>query len=351
MTLNINNRNLISLYFFLITSLLFLSCKGNNRKEQVNNEENIYKDSKVKLEEQNKQNDEWQLYRCYYFSNDEYDNPTITEEEVLNIFRKIKIFTSKDSLWLNNDISSYEIKTKNEASKYFRKDYEYEQAIKSFKYGFDIDIKNKPLSYIWLDPEKYMESPFSDYFNEGGSAIISNDFLFLKNYEGYMICYKKVDKNKIWDKKYCELPFYTGRAHSLCQTDSRKRYKDLCTNEYPLFYFDNDKELQENLKAKIPYKNLLYYYNLKTNIKDISTIVVITEHEEESYGDLFLVNLKGNEVVSVMENEEIDFFHAYNFEVKSDLTINVYDDNGMRPKEKISFVFKINDNGSFKRIQ
>ncbi len=351
---NINNIFRILGLNFLI--FLNISCKleGENKKNEnltKTTEKVQLKDSTdIVLEKTDKNIDTYKFYQCFYLNKDEYDNPNVYEDQIYNHFKNLKIeISNKNTISINGSKSIFSIENIN-SKKYYRRDYEYKHAIKFFKYGFDIDIENKKLQYIWLDPIKYLEKPFNELFEEGGSALIFNDLIFLKNYESYMICFKKINQSNSKNENICKLPFYTGRAEKYCKDNRGDIYKFLC-EEYPIHNIEKDKKLKTELEKYIPQKALLYYYKLETGLNDITTLVVVTEHEEESYGDLFLVNLKDNKVISILDDEKNDFFHAMNFEIKSDLSIIVYEDNIMRPKEKINSIFKIDDKGSFNRMQ
>ncbi|MDR7211468.1 hypothetical protein [Flavobacterium piscis] len=64
-------------------------------------------------------------------------------------------------------------------------------------------------------------------------------------------------------------------------------------------------------------------------------------------GDQFIVSLKDNTIIDILSNDEDDFFHSRNFVVNKDLTITVYEINGLHPKEKINLTYKINNDGTF----
>jgi hypothetical protein len=351
-----------------LSFLLFLntSCKseGENKKNEVlttTTEIIELKDSSdIELKESDKSidGDTYEFYQCFYLNKDEYDNPTLYEDQIYNHFKDLKIkILNKNTISINGNKSPFSIENI-DSKKYFRRDYEYKSAIKSFKYGFDIDIENKKLKYLWLDPLKNTESPFKELFEEGGNALVFNDLIFLKKYEGYMICYKKRDKSINKNENTCKLPFYTGRAEKYCREGMKGTFKFLC-EEYPIHYIEKDKNLKTELEMCIKNKILLYYYKLETGISDISTLVVVTEHEEESTGDLFLINIKNNKVVSLLEdnskifldNDSNNFFHAHNFEVMSDLSIIIYEDNQMRPKNKVIAKYKITSSGTFSKIK
>ena len=173
-----------------------------------------------------------------------------------------------------------------------------------------------------------------------------------------MICFKKVNKLIAKNQDICKLPFYTGRAEQYCKENRDDIYKFLC-EEYPIHIIEKDKKLKTELEKYIKNENLLYYYKLDTGLSDIKTLVVVTEHEEESAGDLFLITLKNDKIISLLEDDSKvfldedsnNFFHAHNFEVMPNLSIIIYNDNQMRPKNKVVARYKINTNGTFSKVK
>ena len=342
-----------------LSFLLFLnsSCKseGENKKNEVltkTTEKAEPKDSiNTALEETetNIDGEDYQFYQCFYPRQKESNYPDIYEDEIYKHYKNLKIKIGKEEVSINNKSYKYTIET-TEASKLFRYKYESEAAVKSFKYGFDIDITKKSIEYYWIDPGESLGIELQDIVYEGYKIIKFNDLIFLKDYEGYMICFKKVNKLIAKNQDICKLPFYTGRTEQYCREGMRNIFKFFC-EEYPIHKIEEDKKLKIELEKYIKNKILLYYYKLDTGLSDINTLVVVTEHEEESAGDLFLITLKNDKVIALLKDDSDDFFHASNFEVNPDLSITVYDDNQMRPKNKVLSKYKINSNGTFLKIK
>lgn len=352
----IRHINKIKLVTFIFFSLINISCKNNlgenGKTEKINfPTENVnLKMSEIPIikDETNSDKDNYVFYNAYFQSGGETDLPEISEEEVIRKFKIMKILLSKNTIFLNSSESSFTIDNK-DSKKFFGKKYIYDYNVNLYKNIFSIDL-SKIVSYLNLDVENNDVSPFKDYFLEAGDAIYMNNCIFL-NYKRYVICFKKDDKNKIWDKKYCELPFDYERLYRSCQRDSREGYSQLCNNEYPIFYFKNDNSLKSLINEKIKNKKLLFYYNLKTNLNNIRTIVAVCEHEEESFGDQYIINLKNNNTVSILNDEKNDFFHSMNFVIDKNLDIIFYENNGIHPKEKIVNTYKINSEGDFIKIK
>lgn len=350
----IQNINKVKLITIVLFSILNLSCKSNSdeKSESINNDSEVVLDAKLsevssEPESNNSEQENYFFYNAYFQSGGETDLAEISEEEVIEKFKKIKISLSTNTISIDGIKSSYTIDEK-DSKKFFDKKYIYDYNVDVYKNFFNIDISNK-VNFLNLDIENNYLSPFQDYFLEGGDAIFNNGCLFL-NYKRFIVCFKKQDKNKVWDKKYCELPFDYERLDRSCQRDSKSRYPELCSNEYPIFYFKNDPKLKSIIQDKIKNKNLLHYYNIKTTFKDINLMVVVCEHEEESYGDQYIVALKDNSV-SILSDEENEFFHSMNFIINKDLTVAFYENNGIHPKGKIVNVYKISNDGSFNKVK
>ena len=348
--------------------LLFLntSCKseGENKKNEVltkTTEKIQPKDSSndtvLKESDESIDGDMYEFYQCFYPRQKQSDYPNIEDDEIYTHYKNLKIKIGKEEISINNKLYKYTVEA-TEALKLFRHKYEAEAFIKSFKYGFGIDLTKKNVEYYWISPGESLGIELQDIVYEGYKIIKYKDLIFLKEYEGYMICYKKRDKSISKNLETCKLPFYTGRAEYYCREGMRDTYNFLC-EEYPIHTIEKDKKLKTELEKYIPNKNLQYYYKLDTGLSDINTLVVVTEHEEESTGDLFLITLKNDKVVSLLEDtskifldsDSNNFFHAHNFEVMPDLSIIIYNDNQMRPKNKIVSRYKINTNGTFSKVK
>lgn len=364
MTPNINKiiRTLTLIFLLFLNT----SCKseGENNKNEVltkTTEKIQPKDSSdnTELEESDEgiDGDIYEFYNCYYFRQNDNDIPNINESQVYEHYKNSKIKIGKEKISINNKTYKYTVET-TEALKLFRHKYEAEAFIKSFKYAFDTDLTKKSVEYYWIDPGESLGIELQDIVYEGYKIIKYKDLIFLKKYEGYMICYKKRDKSISKNLETCKLPFYTGRAKQYCNENRDDMYKFLC-EEYPIHIIEKDKKLKTELEKYIPNKNLQYYYKLETGINDIKTLVVVTEHQEESTGDLFLITLKNDKVVSLLEDtskifldsDSNNFFHSFNFEVLPDLSIIIYEDNQMKPKNKIISRYKINTNGTFSKVK
>ncbi|WP_309609339.1 hypothetical protein [Flavobacterium sp.] len=344
----------IKLLAIVLFSLSSLSCKDKLEKEiesKNSNSENLdSKFSNVTDEIVSNDNEaaNYHFYYTYFQSGGDTDLPEVSEEEIIEKFKKMQVIISKNSISLDGVKSLYTIE-KGDSKKFFGRKYVYNYNVDVYKNFFNVDLSNE-VTYLNLDVENNDLLPFQDYFLEAGDAIFENDCLFL-NYKRYIICFKKNSENKVWDKKYCELPFDYERVDRSCQRDLRSRYSELCNNEYPITYFKNDDKLKIIIQDKLKNKNPLQYYNLKTSLKDIQTIILVCEHEEESYGDQFIVTLNGNKIISVLTDETNDFFHSMNFVIDNDLKITFYENNGIHPKNKIVNVYKINSDGSFLKVK
>jgi hypothetical protein len=344
-------QNIKKIKFFIISLIVFFissSCKeeGNEANAQL-----VVEDGSV-LEvvsdgvlDSNYQG--YEFYTTYFQSGGETDLPEVSEEEIVEKFRKVKLLMSKDTIAIN-DVKSYYNIEQLDSKKFFGKEYLYKYNISLYKNFFNVDLKNK-VTFLSLDINNNDISPFVDYFLEAGDAVYENDCLFL-NYKRYVICFRKVDKTKVYDKKLSQLPFDFERVYRLCQRDNRSMYENLCNNEYPINTFKSNSDLFEKIKIKLGKKIPLYYYDLNINSEKNKVIVVVTEAEEESYGDQFVLSLKGNEIIQVLSNDSDDFFHSRNFNVNKDLTINFFENNGLHPKDKIVYNYKINPDGTFKKI-
>jgi hypothetical protein len=348
----IKKNNLYSSFLLVILSILF-SCK---EKSDVNSSHKPFdtinvnsKELKISNKRSAKKN-EWNFYSAYYQRANENDKPEIYEEEVINKFKDITVVLTVDSIWIENNVASYKTETM-DSKQYYVRSYEYENYVEAFKNGYGIDIKNK-VSCLRINYDKYIQAPFFDYFKEGGSTVFMDSCLFL-NYKGYLVCYKKNNPNKIYDKKYCDLPFDLEKENRLCQIDLRNRYATLCANEYPIFYFKDNKQLEEIVVNETKQPNPSYYFNVKNNLDNINTIVAVypAEVSDESYGDeKYIMNIKDNNVISSIKDEANLINYKY-FIIKKDLSIVFYDTNGLHPKEKIFKIFQMNIDGTFTLIK
>jgi len=349
MTQNTN----IYLSVLLVISSIFLSCgeasDGNgSHKVAYSNATNSKLPENI-TKNDNKKGAEWSFYSAYYQRANENDKPEIYEEEVVNKFKEVQVFLTKDSIWIDDNVSGYTIETM-DSKQYYVRDYVYENYVDAFKNGYSIDIKNN-LSCLRINYERYLQAPFFDYFKEGGSTVFIDSCLFL-NYKGYLVCYKK-KANTPLDKRQCDLPFDLEKADRLCQRDSRFGYPDLCANEYPVFYFKDNKQLEALVVNETKLANPDYYFNIKNNLDNINTIVVVypAEASDESYGDeRYIINIKDNKVVSCIKDEDALLNYKY-FVINKDLSIVFYENNGLRPKEKILKRYQMNTDGSFSLIK
>jgi hypothetical protein len=133
----------------------------------------------------------------------------------------------------------------------------------------------------------------------------------------------------------------------------RNRYATLCANEYPIFYFKDNKQLEEIVVNETKQPNPSYYFNVKNNLDNINTIVAVypAEVSDESYGDeKYIMNIKDNNVISSIKDEANLINYKY-FIIKKDLSIVFYDTNGLHPKEKIFKIFQMNIDGTFTLIK
>lgn len=378
------NRNKIALKL-LFTVLLFanMSCKPNTEKtepehsiftlnkEKSNTGKIEPKDSIFTLNKEEAtiiNGDKYIFYRVYYHES-ETNHPEIREDVVIDKFKNMPLVIGKDSIMLDHDTMNYTVKEMN-ARKFFMRQYLYEFYTDVYKNVFDIDVA-KNVRYLQVNSGDLLRialsnnsnsSPFINYFINAGSAVFINDCLFLE-YKRYFVCFKKEDKTKVWDKKYCELPFDYPRLDRLC--DWIERYPEICKNEYPRFYFKDNKELEtlifNNMDIDIltddnNIKILTYYYNIKTNLKDINTVVVVFNHPRHNDGDIgeetYIMNIKDNKIISYIKNEkeEDDIQFGY-FVITKDLKVIFYDGIGYRPKEKIFRTYKINEEGMFVKVK
>ena len=344
----------IKLLLIILLSITFINCKDNEiEKVEVSNETAAIKsvDSNLlrnKNTIQEVKGEGYAFYTAYFQSGGETDLPEINEDEVVQKFKKIKVVLSTEMISIDGSKSSYKIEQM-DTKKFFGKKYLYDYNIDVYKNIFDIKTIEKNIHFISLDPENSDVSPFKDYFLETGIAVFENDFIFL-SYKRYFICFKRVNKEKTFDKKYSELPFDYGRLDRTCQFDNRELYSEVCNNEYPVFNFNKNLKLKTILQEKIKDKTLLKYYNIKITL-NFEILVVVCEHEEESYGDQYIVSIKDNKVISILDNEKNQFFHSMNFVINKDLTVTFYQNNGIHPKEKINSIYKIKEDGNFLKLK
>ena len=345
----------IKIFVIAIFSIFFINCKDNDNKKEKTENITIKTNDSNKPKSENLiskstfQGENFAFYMTYFQSGGETDLPEISEEAVVEKFKKLKIVISGDTISIDGSKSFYEI-DKMDSKKFFGRKYVYDYNIDVYKNIFGINNIDKNINFINLDTENSDVSPFKDYFLETGVAVYENELIFL-NYKRYFVCFKKVEEIKSNNLKYSELPFDFERLDRLCKRDSRNKYQQLCDNEYPIFDFNDNPKLKNTIQEKIKDKNLLNYYNIRSPFKNISIIIVICEHEEESYGDQYIISVKDGSLVNLLEDNKDDFFHSKNFIINKDLTINIYENNGLRPKEKITSIFKLNQDGSFSNIK
>lgn len=351
---------------YVLFLLLNLSCKSNTEKSEKNNSLTDVIDTTSTKKEKNKESilvngEKYIFYRAYYHQADENDIPEIYEDKVVEKFKDMKVKLSKDIISIDGTESHYTIE-KMDSRKFFMRKYLYNYYVDAFKNGFEIDI-NKNVDYLQLDLSNNTESPFKDYFLDAGTTVFTNNCLFL-NFKRYIICFKKEDRTKVWDTKNCELPFDFGRLNKVfgwCTDDKNQvtrcstLYPELVKNEYPIFYFRNNKELEKMVVKETKIASPNHYFNIKTNLKDIHTIVVCypSEESEESQGpETYLMNIKNNKVISYIKDEKNDdFINFKDFVIDENLNITFYEINGLRPKEKIFRVYKMNTDGTFVKIR
>lgn len=290
---------------------------------------------------------QYKFYTSHFQSGGESDLPEVSEEEIADKFREVILLVSKDTVSLNGVKSFYSL-DEMDSKKFFGREYVYNYNVDLFKNFFDIDLKSR-VSYMDLDVNNNDLSPFKEYFLEAGDAIYMKDQIFL-NYKRYIISFIAEDKRKKKEAKLCELPFNFERVYRLCQKDNRSLYNELCDNEYPLTHFKDNSEFLEKIKMKLKNKTPLFYYSLNIDTDITQLIVVVTETEEESYGDQFIFSLKDNEVLELLSNNKDDFFHSRNFKVNKDHTIEFYKNDGLHPKETTIYVYKMNKDGKFSML-
>jgi len=335
-------------YIYLIP-LFFISCKKEKRNiEILNSDINIIT---TKLEENNSNTkvEKYVFNNAYFQGQDEYDFSEISEKEAIEKFKDLKIsLTSNNIISIDDNKSSFKIE-KRSSKDFFKDEKSYKYYLKIFKNFFNFNVENK-INYLQLDSNSSDSQSLDKYLFKEKRVIINENYLFLI-YEKHIICFEKDNINKIWDSKYCELPFDYEVLDRLCQRDIRDKYSKLCDKKYPIFYFKNNSDIKSIIQKRIPHKNLLYYYNIKSNFKDFDIIVVVCEHQEESYGDQFIITLKDNKIISLISDSKNDFFHSMNFFIDKDLKVTFYENNGRSPKEKIINTYQIINDGSFKEIK
>ncbi|MFK7033296.1 hypothetical protein [Flavobacterium oreochromis] len=346
----IQHINKIRLIVIIIFSFFLVSCKNNEeiKKEEKNESVNsIHNNETVENKNIIPKGDKYVLDFVYFQSGGETDLAEVNEEEVVQKFKKLNVFMSKDTITIDNVKSFYKIDNM-DSKIFFGRKYNYDYNINIYKNVFYVDL-TKTCNFVNLDVNNNDLSPFRDYFLEGGDAIYEKKCLYL-NYKRYIICFKKQNLTKKSNEKYSELPFDFEKLDRLCQRDSRSKYEELCNEEYPVFSFENNETLKKIFQKKIKNKNLLNYYKIKLS-NNLVIYIIICEHEEESYGDQFIASIKDDKIVNLLDDTQDDYFHSKNFMINKDLTINIYENNGIHPKEKIVSVYKINPDGNFSKIK
>ncbi len=332
----------------IITTILFAffcNCKNNDSVSKQNDtvvtkikDSNSIVKTEIGIEENNSSNinntdSQYKLDKIFFYKADGSIIPQVSNEDVINHFKNIKIDITDTQIKINNITSNYEI-SESETKRIFSRKYEYNNRVSSYKEGFGIDISKK-MRYIELDAENNYVSPFLDYFEEGGIAIFIDNILYL-NYKSYIISFVKNDNEKISksDLNLFSLPI---EYEKLKNTNLSKFY--IPENMIPLIY--------TKIIEKTSYKPD-FVIKLKNNM-DFDTYLV--EYSGDPVvQDIF--NFKGNTLIS---NENVGYElggedKTYTtFKISNDLTIDVIEVKYSNNSKKVIAKYKIDKSGKINK--